>query len=230
MINEFQSPTLEVLTAEDETPPKGIMTTFSHLLSWIMSPILIPTYAIIMVFYLSMLSYAPTESKWIIIGIVFGLTAVVPGIGVWILTKFGDVSDYALSKRSDRLIPYTIVGACLLATGFYLTTTGLPEWVGYFFIGAAIATGVNLIVNFWWKISAHGAGMGGLIAMIMVMNRYGLPQYNLIWWCVAAIIGAGLLGMARVWLGRHTPLQTVAGEIVGFLGVLSMELVVPAPL
>ncbi len=66
--------------------------------------------------------------------------------------------------------------------------------------------------------------------MIMVMNRYGLPQYNLIWWCVAAIIGAGLLGMARVWLGRHTPLQTVAGEIVGFLGVLSMELVVPAPL
>ena len=229
MINEFQGRPLEVITSEDEHPPKGFMTIVSHILSWIFSPIIVPTYAIIMVFYLSMLSYAPTGSKWAIIGIVFALTAVIPALCVWVLTKFGDVSDYALSRRTDRLIPYIVVGASMLATGFYLTPTGLPQWVGYFFIGAAVATGVNLFVNIWWKISAHGAGMGGLIAMILVMNRYGLPPYNLWWWCLAAIVAAGFLGTARVWLGRHTPLQTVAGEIVGFLGVLSMELIVPQP-
>lgn len=228
LINEFQGHPLEVITSEDENPPKGFMTGFSHFLSWTLSPVLVPTYAIILVFHLSMLSYAPTGSKWAIIGIVFSLTALIPGLSVWVLAKFGDVSDYALSKRTDRLIPYIIVGACMLATGFYLTTTGLPEWVGYFYIGAAVATGINLIINFRWKISAHGAGMGGLIAMILVMNRYGLPPYNLWWWCVAAVTAAGLLGMARVWLGRHTPMQTIMGEIVGFIGVLSMELFVPS--
>ncbi|MDE6248064.1 MAG: hypothetical protein K2M41_09545 [Muribaculaceae bacterium] len=230
LINEFQGKPLEVRTSDDENPPKGFMTLFSHALSWIFSPVIVPTYAIIMVFYLSMLSYAPLSSKWSIIGIVFAMTAVIPALAVFVLAKFGDVSDYALSRRTDRLIPYIVEGGAMLATGFYLTTTGLPDWVGFFFIGAAIATGLNLIINFWWKISAHGAGMGGFIAMILVMNRYGLPPYNLWWWCMGAILAAGLLGMARVWLGRHTPLQTVAGEIVGFLGVLSMELIIPAPI
>lgn len=228
MINEFQGRPLEVLTEEDEEAPKGFMTSFSHVVSWILSPVVVPTYAIIMVFSLSMLSYAPTSSKWAIIGIVFALTCVIPSLCVWVMTKFGDVKDVALSRRSDRLIPYIIVGAAMLATGFYLTTTGLPTWVGYFFIGAAIATGINLIINTWWKISAHGAGMGGLIAMILVINRYGLPPYNLWWWCMGAVLAAGLLGLCRVWLGRHTPLQTVAGEIVGFIGVLSMELLLPS--
>lgn len=226
MIREFQGHNLEVLNEEDENPPKGFMTFFSHFLSWVFSPVIVPTYAIILVFYLSMLSYAPATSKWSIIGIVFAMTAVIPALAVFVLTRFGDVTDMALSRRSDRLIPYIVEGACLLATGYYLTTTGLPDWVGYFFIGAAIATGVNLIINTWWKISAHGAGMGGFIAIILVLNRYGLPPYNLWLWCVGAIFAAGFLGMARVWLKRHTPLQTIAGEIVGFLGVMCMEVII----
>lgn len=190
-------------------------------------PVIVPTYAIIMVFTLSMLSYAPTSAKLSIIGIVFAMTGLIPGLAVWVLTKFGDVSDLALSRQTDRLIPYIVEGACMLACGYYLTTTGLPDWVGCFFIGGAIAAAINMIINFWWKISAHGAGIGGLIAMVLVMNRYGLPPYNLWVWCMAVVIAAGLLGMARVWLGRHTPLQTVCGEIVGFVGVISMEFLFP---
>lgn len=221
---------IEVRTEEDEKPPRGFMTFFSHAMSWVFSPVLVPTYAIILVFHLSMLSYAPTAAKLSIIGIVFALTAAVPALAVFVLTKFGDVSDMALSQRTDRLIPYIVEAGCMLACGYYLTTTGLPDWVGYFFIGGAIATAINFVVNFWWKISAHGAGMGGFIAMFLVMNRYGLPPYNLWVWCMGAVVAAGLLGMARVWLGRHTPLQTIAGEIVGFLGVMSIEFIFPVNL
>ena len=63
--------------------------------------------------------------------------------------------------------------------------------------------------------------------MLMLMNRYGLPHYNLWGWCMGAVIAAGMLGMARVWLGRHTPMQTVMGEITGVLAVLSMEFLIP---
>lgn len=212
--------------AEEAQPPQapeGLMTLWSHFMSIVFSPIVVPTYGIIAVFMLSMFSYAPAASKWIITGIVFGITGVIPAAAIYVLTKFGDVKDMALTRRSDRLFPYIITAACLLACGFYLTKTGLPGWVGYFYIGAGIATVINLIVNFFWKISAHGAGIGGLIAMFVILNHYGLPSYNLWGWVIAAVIVAGLLGTARVWLWRHTPMQTIAGEIVGFLSVILTE-------
>ncbi|MDE7343449.1 MAG: hypothetical protein K2N19_05475 [Muribaculaceae bacterium] len=215
---------------EQPIPERGgarFLTGVSHLLSWVLSPVLMPTYAIITVFGLSMLSFAPMHSKLIIIAIVFGLTAVLPALAILVLMKYGDVHDAALTRRTDRFIPYVVTGCCLLGCGFYLSTTGVPRWVCLFYIGAALATVVNLLVNYRWKISAHGAGIGGYIAMIMIMNRYGLPHYNLWGWCVGAVLAAGLLGTARVWLGRHTPMQTVIGELVGFAGVLSMELLIP---
>lgn len=43
-------------------------------------------------------------------------------------------------------------------------------------------------------------------------------------WIAASIIMAGLLGSARVWLGRHTLLQVLAGTAVGFLSVWSLSL------
>lgn len=199
------------------------MTGVSHALSWVLSPVLLPTFAIILVFALSMLSFAPMRSKVIITCIVFGFTAVIPALAIAVLMKYGDVKDAALTRRTDRFIPYVITGLCMLGCGIYLSTTGLPRWVSLFYMGAALAAGINLLVNFRWKISAHGAGMGGFIAMLMIMNRYGLPHYNLWVWCVCAVIAGGILGMGRVWLGRHTPLQTVMGEIVGIAGVLSME-------
>ena len=213
---------LESDSPEPQAPP-GAITWCSHFLSVVLSPVIVPTYGIIAVFMLSMFSYAPAASKWLITGIVFALTGVIPSAAIFILTKFGDVKDMALTRRSDRLYPYIITALCLLGCGLYLRRTGLPDWVGDFYIGAAVATAVNLVVNFSWKISAHGAGIGGLIAMFIILNRYGLPAYNLWGWVIAAVIAAGLLGMARVWLWRHTPMQTIAGEIVGFICVLVTE-------
>ena len=213
-------------SSDDPVPPEappGIITIISHFLSWVLSPVVVPTYGIIAVFMLSMFSYAPAASKWLITGIVFAITGVIPSAAIFVLTKFGDVKDMALTRRSDRLFPYIITAACLLACGIYLTRTGLPDWVGLFYIGASVATAINLIVNFKWKISAHGAGIGGFIAMLMILNHYGLPAYNLWGWVIAAVIAAGLLSAARVWLWRHTPMQTIAGEIVGFICVILTE-------
>ncbi|MDE6010855.1 MAG: hypothetical protein K2F87_05385 [Muribaculaceae bacterium] len=202
------------------------VTMVAHILSWGLSPVLLPTYAIIVIFALSMLSFSPLKSKVIITAIVFGFTCLLPCLAIILLMKHGDVKDAELSRRSERFVPYLINLLCLLGCGFYLGTTGLPEWVSLFYIGAAVATAINLLVNFKWKISAHGAGIGGFIAMLMIMNRYGLPHYNLWGWCIGAVIAGGLLGMSRVWLGRHTPMQTVMGEIAGIAGVLGMELLI----
>lgn len=205
------------------TPSDGATVT-AHVLSWVLSPVLMPTYGIILVFFLSVLSYAPIGVKATIVAIVFTLTALIPGLAVWLMTRFGDVKDVALTRRKDRAIPYIIMILCMTGCGFYLSTTGLPEWIPVFYIGGAAAGIVNLIINNWWKISAHGAGIGGLIGMLVVMNRYGMPHFNLWIWTMGTVLAAGCLGTARVWLGRHTALQTICGTIVGFLGVFLLEL------
>lgn len=194
-------------------------TAISHFLSWVLSPILTPTYGIITVFLITVLRYASPTAKWVATAVVFALTCVLPGLCVWLLTRFGNVSDLALTRRTDRLYPYIVITAGLVGAGFYLRAMGVPPFVSNFYFGAAVASVVCFIINFWWKISAHGCGMGGYVALLAIISRDTLPHPNL--WiaiCVAVIL-TGLLGSARVYLDRHTPLQTIAGSLVGFLAV-----------
>lgn len=203
----------------------GAADIVSHILSWVLSPILTPTYGIMAVFALSPLRYASFSVMATVTAVVFALTAAIPGLAVWLLNRYGDVSDLALSHRDDRLYPYIIMGAALTAAGFYLQSIGAPQWLPRFYWGAAIACAINLTVNFRWKISAHAAGMGGLTALFVILTRYCLPHTGMTGWIIASILLCGLLGSARVWLGRHTALQTITGLLTGFLSVFILEII-----
>lgn len=212
------------MTEKEDKNTGSAITVISHILSWVLSPLLMPTYGIIIVMIATALRYAPLSAKWTVGAIVFGMTAVLPGVAVWLLTKYGDIKDVALSRRTDRLYPYILMGAALAGTGFYLQAIGVPEWIDKFYWGAGIACGVNLIINFKWKISAHGAGIGGFVAILASLGHDTLPHPSVWVWVIVAIFFTGILGSARVWLGRHTPMQTIAGSIVGFLSVFLLEL------
>lgn len=208
---------------EDNNEASAI-TSVSHFLSWVFSPLLTPTYGMIAVFAMTPLRFVPGRTMAIVLAVVFGITGFLPGLAVLLLNKFGDVSDLALSRRSDRLYPYIIMTAALTATGFYLQAIGTPEWIPLFFWGAAAAGVINFIINFRWKISAHGAGMGGLTAMFAILHNHAFPNVEVWIWLIIAVIATGLLGAARVWLGRHTPVQTIAGALIGFICVFITEL------
>ena len=61
--------------------------------------------------------------------------------------------------------------------------------------------------------------MGGLTALFVLLTRYSLTMAHF-WISVPIMLTlTGMLCMGRVWLGRHTPLQTVAGSLAGFLSV-----------
>ena len=197
----------------------GAMTALSHALSRKFSPVLTPTYGLLAVFAFTPLRYASSQALWTVSLIVFGLTGLLPGLAVFLMTKYGDVSDIELSRRRDRLFPYLIMGVALAAAGVYIQAVGMPLWCARFYWGAAVACGVNLLINFRWKISAHGAGMGGLTALFVLLTRYSLTMAHF-WISVPIMLTlTGMLCMGRVWLGRHTPLQTVAGSLAGFLSV-----------
>lgn len=210
---------------EDTTPLERVITRFSNLISWVFVPLLMPVYGIMLIFALSFLRFTPMHTKVVFTLIVLGANFLVPMILVMLLKRLGMIDDIGLNGRKERLIPYIITIVCLAGTGVFLYLKMAPLWVAMFYAGGALAGLVNLLVNFRWKISAHAAGIAGLVAMLIQVIKEGPSSQDMVWWIVGAIVTAGLLGSARIWLGRHTLMQVLAGSAVGFVCVWALSLI-----
>jgi membrane-associated phospholipid phosphatase len=100
-----------------------------------------------------------------------------------------------------------------------------------FVLGATIGLFLAFFINIFTKISVHAVGMGGLIAMCIILifewSRSILPlQFSQSLWTVdfqlillLSIILAGLVGMSRLALHAHTPADLYRGYVAGFAAV-----------
>lgn len=195
------------------------MFKFCKIISAIFSPLLVPTYAMIMASYLTVLAIIPGASLWTIIGIVFLITAFIPAVSIFALHKAGLVSDTGLNNRTERTLPYVAVFLCYCACVLFMVRIQAPQWLPLFFKGAAMATLVNIVVNRWWKISAHAAAMGGVVAMLFRILVLHQAIYDLNWWITGAILATGLVMSARVYMKRHTLMQVLTGAANGYFWV-----------
>ena len=91
----------------------------------------------------------------------------------------------------------------------------IPFWFLSLLMGACVALLFSLCINFFWKISAHALGIGGLLGGIMGVARIHL--INPYWGFIIILLAAGLVGTSRIFLKRHTPMQVYAGFCLGFI-------------
>lgn len=206
-----------------ESPAEKAATIISNILSWVLVPLLMPVYGLMLAFGLSILDVAPMGMRVAFTLTVAGICVLIPMLLILLLKKFGLIDDIGLNGRKERLIPYLITAVCFGATGWFMAAKGAPCWLYMFFVGGAVATLINTIVNFWWKISAHAAGIAGVVALLVEIEKKGSAQPELLFWLILTIGLSGLLGSARVWLGRHTVWQVLAGFAVGFCSVFFLS-------
>lgn len=208
---------------EPEVPPtdgERFVTAVSHILSWVLVPLLMPVYGLMLAFGLSILEVAPMGMRVGFTLIVAGINVIVPMLLVVLLKKMGLVDDLGLNGQKERLIPYIISIVALVVTAVFMYFKGAPHWLVWFFGGGAVGGFVNMLINFRWKISAHAAGIAGVVALLVRIARDGNPHPAVFGWLIATVLLAGLLGSSRVWLGRHTVWQVLAGFVVGFTSVI----------
>ncbi|WP_289758616.1 phosphatase PAP2 family protein [uncultured Duncaniella sp.] len=201
------------------------MKKISEILSAVFSPLLVPTYGMVLAAFLTILRMLPSNLLWTAIGITFVITCLVPVSAIVALYRSGVIKDPALNNRTERFIPYGVVVLCYIGCGFFFYKASAPFWLPMFFAGGALATVISTVVNCWWKISAHAAAMGGLVALVfrIVASHYALFNMNV--WLSGVIIVAGLVMTARVYLSRHTLWQVLAGCANGFLCVYLMSMI-----
>ncbi|MDE5608343.1 MAG: hypothetical protein K2I64_05365 [Muribaculaceae bacterium] len=192
---------------------------FARIVSIATFPLLMPTYALAIVFLCSYMHGFDAVVLWTVTSAAFGLTAVVPGAGIFIMYRLGKVTDPALNKQRERLLPFVITILAYFATAFYFTRLRAPHWMSAFMVGASVALAIAAVINLRWKISGHSMGMGGLTALslflavkgYLVTFGFALP--------LGLILLSGLVGTCRLLLGRHTLGQVGAGYVLGFAAI-----------
>ena len=100
----------------------------------------------------------------------------------------------------------------------------LPHIWLFIAIGATIALAIVMLINHWWKISAHLTGMGGLLGGICSMALFYtmLPSALII----SVLIISLLLMYARLYTNAHTPMQVVSGYLLGILCTFIPNLII----
>lgn len=194
---------------------KGPINTISLVLSGVFSPLLVPTYACAIALWITRLSILPERTRFIVSLIVFLVTAAAPMALIIFMMRAGKVSDSAISHRKERGVPFVVTSLCYLAIYFFMAHIRAPHWLAMFFAGAFVSTIIAFLINFYWKISAHGMVMGGLCAMTLFIAINGLGVVWIMPWVTGSILLAGAVGSARLYLGRHTPGQVYAGLLLG---------------
>lgn len=196
------------------------MNRTAHILSVIFSPLLTPTYGVALAMLCSNVTYA-VDAAFVfrVVAMVFLITAVVPSAAILALKGMGLLSDVALNNRNERALPYCIVCLSYLCTAFYFYAGHFPQWFILFMAGAAVAVVVSIVVNIWWKISAHMAAMGGVVALLMRIIADNHQTGSTFAVCIVAIVLTGVVASARVALRRHTLGQVLAGTLNGWLWV-----------
>ena len=181
------------------------MRLFSHIISGMFHPLLMVTYGVVLALTFTYLAIYPPAMKLLLAGGAFLSTAVIPGAFIFMMVK----------NRHERVVPYLIFITSIMVCAFYMYKMMLPFWFISLLLGACVALIMALLINFFWKISAHAIGTGGLLGGIMGVARIHL--INPYWAFIIVILIAGLVGTSRIFLKRHTPMQVYAGFCLGFI-------------
>lgn len=203
-------------TPHKEAPAaKNRLRRAAQIASDVLSPLLVPTYCMAMAMWITPLQILPESTR---MGATLGIaviTAAIPLCLLLIMHRMGRISDMCLSRRRERIIPMLIATLAYIGGALYLGALHAPMWLRSFFYGAAASTIIAVAVTFRWKISAHTIAMGGMAGMMLWFTVTRLATVHAMAWLSAVILLGGIVGTARLILGRHTPAQTCAGWMLG---------------
>lgn len=198
---------------------------FAKLFSYLFHPLLLPTYALLILFGQSayFMMILPTNFRWAMLGLIFGNTVLLPVVIIWMMLKRGLIGSMQLPERAERTFPFIIAALSYFATYYMLSNLGIPSIYLLFVLGGAILTVVATLVNFFWKISIHMLGMGGITGGfigLMLMRSIYSPLL-----LIVLISLSALVAFARLKSNTHNESQVYVGYIAGvaiMLGLITL--------
>jgi membrane-associated phospholipid phosphatase len=205
----------------------------AHGMSVLFHPLLLPTFIFLLVANFSPLAITPLNSEqgkdylvWMIFLSTFCLPFLMLVLYILIQQTKWDIKSFVMEENKERVFPFLIIAIFYSAVVYFLKKAPMINDTIVIII-ASITVVILLIalISSFWKISAHAVGITGLISILTAINNT-TPDSVLFYPILILIPLGGLLMSARLYLNAHTPLQILAGCILGIItGVIDNFLI-----
>lgn len=190
-------------------------SSLTRIISGLFHPVLMPFLTLIVMlqahsFFMGLL---PLKEILILMGSVLLTTVFCPFLMIFFMFRVKLVSSLYMERREERIMPLLSIGVFYYLTYYLLKGISISVLFSYFMLGATLLIIICLFVNFFFKISLHMAGIGGVTGFWIGLGiRQGTPHEILI---SILIFLCGLLGFARLTNGNHSPKEVYAGLFLG---------------
>ncbi len=201
------------------------MKLFSKVLSIIFHPMLMPTIGLFLIFSIgSHITYIPLQVKRIVYVTVFASSCLLPISLMPMLLALKQIKTIYMKSKSERVWPMLITGLFFFGGYYFLSLVhAVPSFIMIYISATIITIYASLIITFYWKISIHMVGIGGLAGGLLAFAfMLGIDIHLLISLIFAV---AGLVGVARLYLKAHNPAQVYAGFMLGFIFVFTFVVI-----
>ncbi len=187
----------------------------ANTLSWVLHPFLLPVYLMAVLLTMTTFAHYSTQVKFYLMWVVVLYAIVIPFLALGVLHSLGRISSFKVDNRRERWLPLAVGIVCYILCAITFAKIPSAIFLRKFMVAAACCEAMCLVVSLWWKISLHLTGMGAVVALLVVMNIVGVG--NMLIPLMVAILAAGALASARLYLGCHNGAQVLAGFCGGFV-------------
>ncbi|KAB2870355.1 MAG: hypothetical protein F9K37_06040 [Bacteroidales bacterium] len=124
------------------------------------------------------------------------------------------IKNFYLEKHRERIVPIIITTIPYLFTLYLMAKLPVPQVLLKIVESGVLILIFAAIVSYWWKISLHLMGLGGLTGFLIASAIHN--YFNVIFLVVVAFLISGFLASARLKNGDHKPAQVYVGYLLGF--------------
>ncbi|MGB4847523.1 MAG: hypothetical protein WBP41_06360 [Saprospiraceae bacterium] len=170
--------------------------------------------------------------------IVVMTTITLPAIAVLMMKMLGWIDTFRMETRQERIGPYIVAGILYLTLYLHVSKADFPTSIRVATLGVLIGLWACFLINNFMKVSAHAAGMGGLVALVALTKlKFGYDEAQIGFPCgvnlilsidyllYGVIILAGIVCTSRLLLKAHESKEVYLGLIMGIMGMTMAYLI-----
>lgn len=159
----------------------------------------------------------PSQFKETLFYLILLSSLVVPMVSIIGFRLSGAVRSLHMKDLKDRLIPFSITSLYYVLIVYYLFRKSDLDPILWQTMALITVTILGLtFVTFFWKMSAHMTGVGGLLGVVLMLG-IKFPTFEVLYPLLLSILLAGVIGSSRLYLHAHRPMEVYVGFIYGFL-------------
>jgi len=198
------------------------MRLLAQFISVIFHPLIIPTLGATFIAYADPIPFR-NNLLLSVLALVFTGTYLLPLISILVLIRLGLVSNHHMPDRQERKWPLRMSLFFSALTFMALEFLQIHPILTRLMLGVTMSMWAALWISKTFKISLHMTAMGGLVALVLAES---ILNHSLFFNEIAlALLIAGSVGSARLYLQAHDPVEVYSGFFMGFTLIMANLLI-----